>query len=73
MVQGEFLMRAKVQTYFCAIEFPGNRWQSQSIFSGKSYATSMATRNDDGYGNRRMQPGIGRQGRSKAASASAGH
>jgi hypothetical protein len=44
MVQGEFLGRTKVKTYFRPDRLPENRWQSHAIFSGNSYVKTMSTR-----------------------------
>ncbi|HEY7904800.1 MAG TPA: hypothetical protein VIH36_15210 [Casimicrobiaceae bacterium] len=48
MVQGEFLRRAKVRTYFCAVRLPENRWpqlaNEHAIFSGNGYTATKLMR-----------------------------
>jgi hypothetical protein len=48
MVQGEFLERTKVQTYFRPDLLPENRWpqlaNEHAIFSSSGYAMTLSTR-----------------------------
>jgi hypothetical protein len=58
-----------VQTYFCAVEFPEYRWQSQTIFSSKDYEKTANARVRGNERNDELQ--TGNPHRMKAARVSA--